>query len=63
MPIISDNYPMKGLFQCPHIYAVIFFIVLDLRLTKVGLGGAHFLYPYVPNALSSRYKSLKNHST
>ena len=24
----------------------VFFIVLDLRLTKVGLGGAPFLYPY-----------------
>ena len=24
MPIISDNYPMKGLFQCPRVTAVLF---------------------------------------
>ena len=26
MPIISDNYPMKGLFQCPHRNVAAFFV-------------------------------------
>lgn len=26
MPIISDNYPMKGLFQCPPALASLFFV-------------------------------------
>ena len=26
MPIISDNYPMKGLFQCPHFAQGFFYV-------------------------------------
>lgn len=27
MPIISDNYPMKGLFQCPPKYGGLFLFI------------------------------------
>lgn len=47
MPIISDNYPMKGLFQCPHITARCFFYSRILKITNGSNGktGNNMLLP------------------
>lgn len=50
MPIISDNYPMKGLFQCPRISLMAF-------ETADGFARKFFFERFTPVRLSSGNRS------